>query len=140
MYQKTYARTAGDLLYGLSMSRAYTIAAQAKGYQGVLSVGRVQTPILGLIVRRWLANQAHTSSFFYTLDGTFTVGGNTFTARLKPSEDLLKDDKGRVIDKAAIDRVGVAACNRNGPDLQSSRFSTRIDCIYPSQQTGIICE
>ncbi|NAT00712.1 resolvase family site-specific recombinase, partial [Pseudomonas syringae pv. actinidiae] len=25
-------------------------------------------------------------------------------------------------------------------DLQSSRFSTRIDCVYPSQQTGIICE
>ncbi|GBH14097.1 hypothetical protein KPSA1_07596 [Pseudomonas syringae pv. actinidiae] len=36
--------------------------------------------------------------------------------------------------------VCVAACNRNGADLQSSRFSTRIDCVYPSQQTGIICE
>ncbi|KWT09950.1 hypothetical protein [Pseudomonas amygdali] len=34
----------------------------------------------------------------------------------------------------------VAACNRNGLDLQSSRFSTGIDCVYPSQQTGIICE
>ncbi|MDT3268727.1 DNA topoisomerase 3 [Pseudomonas amygdali pv. morsprunorum] len=107
VYEKTYARTAGDLLYGLSMTRAYTIAAQAKGYQGVLSVGRVQTPILGLIVRRWLANQAHTSSFFYTLDGTFTLGGHTFMARLKPSEDLSRDDKGRVIDKAAIEQVGV---------------------------------
>ncbi|WP_191942271.1 hypothetical protein [Pseudomonas syringae] len=36
--------------------------------------------------------------------------------------------------------VGVTTCNRNGPDLQSSRFSTGIDCVYPSQQTGIICE
>ncbi|RMR18846.1 putative transposase [Pseudomonas amygdali pv. ulmi] len=34
----------------------------------------------------------------------------------------------------------VTTCNRNGPDLQSSRFSTGIDCVYPSQQTGIICE
>ncbi|KWS54905.1 type IA DNA topoisomerase [Pseudomonas amygdali] len=126
IYQKTYARTAGDLLYGLSMSRAYTIAAQAKGYQGVLSVGRVQTPILGLIVRRWLANQAHTSSFFYTLDGTFTVGGNTFTARLKPSEDLLKDDKGRVIDKAAIDRVG---------DRCKGQAATVRDCAVKEKQT-----
>ena len=126
VYEKTYARTAGDLLYGLSMSRAYTIAAQAKGYQGVLSVGRVQTPILGLIVRRWLANQAHTSSFFYTLDGTFTLGGNTFTARLKPSEDLSRDDKGRVIDKAAIGLVG---------DRCKGQAATVRDCAVKEKET-----
>ncbi|PYD02540.1 hypothetical protein DND90_32675 [Pseudomonas syringae pv. maculicola] len=34
----------------------------------------------------------------------------------------------------------VAACNRNGLDLQSSHFSTGINCVYPSQQTEIICE
>lgn len=42
------ARGVGDLLYGVNMTRAYTLAAQAKGYQGVLSVGRVQTPSLAL--------------------------------------------------------------------------------------------
>ncbi|KWS08089.1 hypothetical protein AL065_08320 [Pseudomonas amygdali pv. ulmi] len=36
--------------------------------------------------------------------------------------------------------VAVAACNRNGLDLQSSHFSTGINCVYPSQQTEIICE
>ncbi|POY77254.1 hypothetical protein BKM09_030485 [Pseudomonas amygdali pv. morsprunorum] len=36
--------------------------------------------------------------------------------------------------------IGVAACNRNGLDLQSSHFSTGINCVYPSQQTEIICE
>ncbi|RMN93187.1 putative transposase [Pseudomonas cannabina] len=34
----------------------------------------------------------------------------------------------------------VAACNRNGLDLQSSRFSTGIARVYSSQQTGLICE
>ncbi|AVB17608.1 hypothetical protein BKM09_013645 [Pseudomonas amygdali pv. morsprunorum] len=34
----------------------------------------------------------------------------------------------------------VAACNRNGLDLQSSHFSTGFNCVYPSQQTEIICE
>ncbi|MBL3870590.1 hypothetical protein EGU77_30040 [Pseudomonas syringae pv. theae] len=28
-------------------------------------------------------------------------------------------------------RLLVTTCNRNGPDLQSSRFSTGIDCVYP---------
>ncbi|KPX46811.1 hypothetical protein ALO68_200004 [Pseudomonas syringae pv. helianthi] len=37
-------------------------------------------------------------------------------------------------------RLVVAACNRNGLDLQSSHFSTGINCVYPSQQTEIICE
>ncbi|MCQ3008836.1 hypothetical protein NLO93_28365, partial [Pseudomonas savastanoi] len=36
--------------------------------------------------------------------------------------------------------VVVTTCNRNGLDLQSSSFSTGIDCVYSSQQTGIICE
>ena len=44
------ARSVGDQLYGYNMSRAYTLAASKVGYQGVLSVGRVQTPIVGLVV------------------------------------------------------------------------------------------
>ncbi|RMR31758.1 putative transposase [Pseudomonas syringae pv. coriandricola] len=38
------------------------------------------------------------------------------------------------------EQLSVSACNRNGFDLQSSRFSTGIVCVYPSQQTGNICE
>jgi len=37
-------------LYGYNMTRAYTLAARQAGYQGVLSVGRVQTPILSLLI------------------------------------------------------------------------------------------
>ena len=46
------ARSRADWLYGLNMTRAYTLQGQKAGYQGVLSVGRVQTPLLGLVVRR----------------------------------------------------------------------------------------
>lgn len=46
------ARSRADWLYGINMTRAYTLKGQAAGYQGVLSVGRVQTPLLGLVVRR----------------------------------------------------------------------------------------
>jgi DNA topoisomerase-3 len=42
-----FARSQADWLVGLNLTRAYTTLAQAQGYQGVLSVGRVQTPILG---------------------------------------------------------------------------------------------
>lgn len=46
------ARSRADWLYGINMTRAYTLQGQQAGYQGVLSVGRVQTPVLGLVVRR----------------------------------------------------------------------------------------
>ncbi|MHB9376077.1 hypothetical protein ACYHMY_27670 (plasmid) [Pseudomonas amygdali pv. morsprunorum] len=38
------------------------------------------------------------------------------------------------------DRIAVTTCNRNGTDLQSSRFSTRIDCVYPALRTSIDCK
>lgn len=46
------ARARADWLYGINMTRAYTKQASFVGYKGLLSVGRVQTPLLGLIVRR----------------------------------------------------------------------------------------
>ncbi len=46
------ARSRADWLYGMNMTRAYTLLGQRGGYQGVLSVGRVQTPVLGLVTRR----------------------------------------------------------------------------------------
>ncbi len=44
------ARSRADWLYGINMTRAYTIQGGRVGFKGVLSVGRVQTPLLGLVV------------------------------------------------------------------------------------------
>ncbi len=46
LYLKALARSVADAIYGLSMTRAYTIPAKTKGYKGVLSVGRVRHPCL----------------------------------------------------------------------------------------------
>ena len=46
------ARSRADWLYGINLTRALTIQGGKVGYQGVLSVGRVQTPVLGLVVHR----------------------------------------------------------------------------------------
>ncbi|MBY5246580.1 type IA DNA topoisomerase [Klebsiella quasipneumoniae] len=101
LYYKALARSAGDAIYGFSMTRAYTIPAQEKGYKGVLSVGRVQTPVLGLIVTRFRENRDHKSSFYYNLHGQFTSSAATsnFSARWRPSEYAPLDEKRRLIDK-----------------------------------------
>lgn len=52
LYYAGLARSRADWLLGLNFTRLYTLLAQQKGYQGVMSVGRVQTPTLALVVKR----------------------------------------------------------------------------------------
>lgn len=99
LYLKALMRSAGDAIYGFSMSRCYSIKAREKGYKGVLSVGRVQTPVLGLIVRRWRENQSHIASFYYSLTGNFIHGTDVISARWVTSEHAPVDDKNRLNDK-----------------------------------------
>lgn len=99
------ARGVGDLLYGVNITRAYTLAAQAKGYSGVLHVGRVQTPILGMIERRCRENAHHKSAFYYLVNGQFDIEGVTFPARYQTNDSDQVDDKGRLIDKDQAEAI-----------------------------------
>jgi len=46
------ARSRADWLIGMNLSRAYSIKARSAGYTSAVSVGRVQTPTMALVVRR----------------------------------------------------------------------------------------
>lgn len=105
LYLKALARSIGDQLYGFNMTRACSLAAQANGVKGVLSVGRVQTPILGLIVNRYLAHKGHAGAFFYNVAASLSLGNGRATAKLVIADDAPTDDKGRLIDKAYADKV-----------------------------------
>jgi len=59
------ARSVCDQRYGFNLTRTYTLLARQNGYIGVLSVGRVQTPILGLIVSRDKEHESHQAITYY---------------------------------------------------------------------------
>ena len=59
------ARARADWLYGINMTRLCTLKGQQSGFNGVLSVGRVQTPLLGLVVHRDLEIENFVSKPFY---------------------------------------------------------------------------
>ena len=102
------ARSRADWLYGINMTRAYTLMGRKVGYQGVLSVGRVQTPVLGLVVRRDEEIERFVSKPFYQLIAhLITEQGEHFKARWQPSEACLpyQDDEGRVLSKALAENV-----------------------------------
>ncbi|MCG9696400.1 DNA topoisomerase III [Shewanella sp. Isolate11] len=102
------ARSRADWLYGMNMTRAYTIQGRKVGYQGVLSVGRVQTPLLGLVVRRdqEIANFV-SKPFYEVLANLITEEKQTFTAKWQPSEPCqpYMDEEGRVLAKGLAENV-----------------------------------
>ncbi|KAA8684539.1 type IA DNA topoisomerase, partial [Pseudomonas caricapapayae] len=124
LYQKALARSLGDQLYGFNMTRACTLAGRAKGVKGVLSVGRVQTPILGLIVNRYLANKSHTSAYFYTVAASLAVGSSRPQARLVVAADAPIDDKNRIIDEAYATQVA-DACRMKPADVTEARVEEK---------------
>ncbi|MCC8367200.1 DNA topoisomerase III [Xenorhabdus sp. PB61.4] len=52
LYQAGLGRARADWLTGINLTRLYTLKAQALGFGEVLSIGRVQTPTLALVVSR----------------------------------------------------------------------------------------
>jgi Topoisomerase IA len=113
------ARSVGDLLYGVNITRAYTLVAQAKGYDGVLHVGRVQTPILGMVERRCRENAHHKSAFYYLVNGKFAIGNVVFPARYQTTDTDPVDDKKRLVDKDRADAI-VAAIGGQNASIESA--------------------
>jgi DNA topoisomerase-3 len=102
------ARSRADWLYGINLTRAYTLQGQKVGYKGVLSVGRVQTPLLGLVVRRDNAIEAFVSKAFYEVWACLeTEKGENFKAKWQPSEQCAKylDEQGRNLSQALAKNV-----------------------------------
>ncbi len=102
------ARARADWLYGINMTRAYTLQGRKSGYNSVLSVGRVQTPILGLVVRRDQEIEHFVSKPFYDVLAHLTTEQNqAFTAKWQPSEACqpYMDEDGRVLSKALAENV-----------------------------------
>ncbi|ABV86950.1 DNA topoisomerase III [Shewanella pealeana] len=111
------ARSRADWLYGMNMTRAYTIQGRKVGYQGVLSVGRVQTPVLGLVVRRDAEIAEFISKPFYeVLAHLATDNQQRFSAKWQPSEACqpYMDEEGRVLSKGLAQNVVGRINGQNG--------------------------
>ena len=104
------ARSRADWLYGINLTRAYTLQGQKSGYNSVLSVGRVQTPVLGMVVKREREIATFISKPFYEVQANIALQPNktcTFTAKWQPSDSCKPycDNDGRVLLKKLATNV-----------------------------------
>lgn len=90
------ARSQADWLIGMNLSRAYTLNASKNGQRALVTVGRVQTPTLKLVVDRDRAIDSFQSKPFYTIKAAFNYQDKVFLADWKPGESqpgLDEDDR-----------------------------------------------
>ncbi len=102
------ARARADWLYGINMTRAWTLLGRNAGYQGVLSVGRVQTPVLGLVVRRDEEIENFVPrDFFEVRAHIVTPKDERFVAVWQPSDSCepYQDEEGRLLHRGLAEHV-----------------------------------
>ncbi|EIK93764.1 DNA topoisomerase III [Pseudomonas sp. M47T1] len=104
LYHSALARSRADWLVGINLSRLFTLLGRRAGYDGVLPVGRVQTPTLKLVVARDRAIASFVAQPYWTLDIRVAAGAADFQARWQPSPTV-SDDQGRCTQQSAAHQV-----------------------------------
>ena len=88
LYASARCRADADWLIGMNATRAYTIR-----YGVLLSIGRVQTPTLGLVVKRDEAIAHHVTRKFYELFASGDSDAGELTFKYLPGKELLAGEK-----------------------------------------------
>ncbi|MBF0582869.1 MAG: DNA topoisomerase III [Magnetococcales bacterium] len=104
LYQAGLGRARADWLVGMNLSRAYTLLGRKSGYEGVLSVGRVQTPTLKLVVERDRIIENFSPVTYFDLLLLLQVEKGQFNAKWVPGE-AMADAEGRCCNREQVDRV-----------------------------------
>lgn len=112
LYKSALARSRSDWLHGLNLTRLYTVRANIGQ---TLSVGRVQTPTLRLIVDRDNEIDNFKSIDHYLPTGEFKHANGVFTASWVIPEDCNGlDAEGRLIDKNIAQSISEKISGKTG--------------------------
>lgn len=121
MRDAALARSRADWLCGMNFSRAATLQAQSSGYPETISIGRVQTPILGLIVQRHLEIENFKPVDYFSVSARFTVQAGDFAARWRPNEGQAGlDEEGRLLDRRVAEQLNALVTGKTGTVVEYS--------------------
>ena len=99
MKNAALGRSRADWLIGMNLSRAYTIRALQVGYEGV-SVGRVMTPTMALVVRREEEISKFKPVTHYAVKAIFANNFGEIPTTWQMSDNIPSlDSEGRLLDK-----------------------------------------
>ena len=87
------ARALADKIFGYSFTRAYSVKNKQVGNSNIISIGRVQTPMLALIVRREQEIKNHIKSYYWIIKGNYVIAGNNIDFTYQAKDDEIDDTK-----------------------------------------------
>lgn len=131
LYFAGLSRQRADWIVGMNMTMA-TSCLFGKFGEGVLSVGRVQTPTLQLIVTRDRAIEQFKPKDYFELFANF-VDENKAGAWLKWNipELLQQDESGRCLDKAAVSHVATKIHDKPAKITQLTKLKKKQAPLLP---------
>jgi DNA topoisomerase III len=121
LYDAAVARQQADQIFNLSLTRTATKTLLSPGVRGVLGIGRVKTPTLGIVCLRELEIRNFHPEDYFEVVATATVAAGTFSIRHAPvaKHRITSKDRAEAIARAAIDYKGPLAVSvrhrRQGP-------------------------
>ena len=107
LYHSALGRSRADWLIGMNMSRLFTLLGRQSGYQGVLPVGRVQTPTLRLVVDRDRSISDFIPVAYWAIDVQLKHDAQLFTAQWRAAPDTC-DDQDRCLNQAHAQQAAAA--------------------------------
>lgn len=109
------ARGRADWLIGMNLSRAYTLRAGRAGSRVLLTVGRVQTPALAIVVALDRKIEAFKPITYHTITAQIQHANGNFVARWETKEDQAGlDSEGRLVDTAVANALTEAVTGKPG--------------------------
>ncbi|HCD2000998.1 DNA topoisomerase III [Citrobacter farmeri] len=129
MYHAGLGRSRADWLIGMNLSRLYTLRAAEAGFDGVVSVGRVQTPTLALVVRRDREIASFVPKPYWQVKALISSGGLTFLAQWVPAT-VYTDEEKRCVHQNIAQQVA-QLCRQAGHAVVTECDTTREKLTAP---------
>ncbi len=113
LYWRGLGRARADWIAGMNLTMSLTKAFGTGGKGGTLHCGRVQTPVLGLIVRREREIKVFNPKKHYDLDAVFEIEGKPVPFNWVKPKGLL-DEAGHIVDAAKVKAIADTLKNALG--------------------------
>ena len=110
LYHSALGRSRADWLIGMNMSRLFTLLGRQSGYQGVLPVGRVQTPTLRLVVDRDRSISDFVPVAYWAIEVHLKHDSQVFTAQWRADPHTC-DEQDRCLNQAHARQAATAMQN-----------------------------
>lgn len=115
-----YARSVADMMVGVNMSRYFSLNNPA-----TLTIGRVQTPTLGLVVNRDAIIENHVKTMFYEMFANTEIQGKQIECKFVPDKNNPNLTDGKMLNRAVLEEKQPSLNHRTLSNIQITKTSLK---------------